>query len=94
VNNKYYAINFILHIVYGCVNWNSLAYGLAHAGYLGGWMLLIFSIPVPIITNVLCIRACYRNTKKIREFFKCLGLAILAGYLSTFIAVALFGDYW
>jgi hypothetical protein len=79
-----------------------MLYGFAHANYGGfirsgggkwnyliEWIFWVFLIPAPIITNILCIRACYRNTKLIREFFKCLFFAILAVFVSGFAFVAI-----
>jgi hypothetical protein len=101
-NSKYYKANFILHLIYGCICWCCVLYGLAHANYGGfigsgggrwsdltDWLSIIFFVPAPLITNILCIRMCYRNTKLIREFFKCIGIALFGGYLSGFIVVAI-----
>jgi hypothetical protein len=101
-NRKYYIINFVLHLFYGSVIWTCIAYGLEYANYAGlgsggggrwsnlvGMLGYFFLIPAPIITNVLCIRACYKNSGSHGEFFKCIGIAILAGPLSGFIVAAI-----
>jgi hypothetical protein len=35
-NKKFYAINFVLHLMYGCVFWSCAAYGLSQSDIVGG----------------------------------------------------------
>jgi hypothetical protein len=100
MNKKYYRINLILNLIYACVILRCLVYGFGHANFIDGgvgggdwdelveWMLFICFIPAPLITNILCIRTCCKNTKSDRVFFKCLGFGVL-GFFSPLATVAL-----